>query len=164
MNSMKKILLCFLVVISASGLAGAAPVVIFEAPISEFQSVSATFDFDSKLGRAWVEVESLDSEFEPSWNAVTRKRVDGLSYDSQAKQVLYQRGDRPIVCAEETSFLGISSLKSTGNCPLQVSYEARTVDDGFHPRKETFAKVTLNPQIGPTQTAARTVAKGKVAK
>jgi len=31
-------------------------------------------------------------------------------------------------------------------CPLVVASEERTVDDGFHMNKQTFVKITLDPQ------------------
>jgi len=64
-----------------------------------------------------------------------------------AEQVLFQQGDDPIVCAQETTFLGIAVMKTTGKCPLLVSSEERTVDDGFHLSKRTVVKVTLDPLI-----------------
>lgn len=171
MKVIQKILLCFVAVISVSGVARAAEIivlevdesqraaraaqiVVFEAPVDEFQTVNAKFDVDSKLGRAWVDVENVDSEFQTSRTVVNRK-VDGLSYDSEAKEVLYRLGDGAIVCAEANSFLGMTTLRPTGNCPLTVSYEERTVDDGFRPSTQNFAKVTLNPKLAPTQTSQR---------
>jgi len=154
MNVIKKILLCFVAVISVSGVARAAEIVVFEAPVDESQAVNAKFDVDSELGRAWVDVENVDSEFQTSRTVVNRK-VDGLSYDSEAKEVLYNVGDGAVVCAEARNFLGMTTLRSTGNCPLKVSYEKRTVDDGFRPSTETFAKVTLNPKLAAIQTSQR---------
>jgi len=37
-------------------------------------------------------------------------------------------------------------MKATGKCPLLVSSEKRTVDDGFHLSEQNFVKVTLDPQ------------------
>lgn len=151
MNVVKKIVLCLGVVTSASGLARAEAILVLEAPVNEFQKLNAKFNFDSKLGRAWVDVEEVDWEFQPNRNTVA-KSVDGLSYDSKAKELLYQRGGSRIVCAEAKSFLGESTARPTGNCPLVVSYEKRTVDDGVRPSTQTIAKVTLNPQIQPSKT------------
>jgi hypothetical protein len=75
------------------------------------------------------------------------KKVDGLYYDSGARQVLYRLGDRSIVCAEDSTFLFIAVMKTTGKCPLLVSSEERTVDNGFHLSKQNFVKVTLDPQV-----------------
>ncbi len=155
---MKKLIGCLLAVISVSGLARAEEILVFEAKVNEFQKLNAQFKFDSNLGRAWVDVEQLDSEFQPVWGKVMRM-VDGLSYDSQAKEVLYKRGDSKIVCAEAKTVLTESIARATGNCPLVVSYEVRTVDDGFRPTKQTFAKVTMSPQIQATKESKKQVAK-----
>ncbi len=171
MKIMKKMVVCVAAVISTSGLAGAgqifvievdefqsvargAPILVFESPVDEFQTVNAKFDVDPKLGRAWVDVENVDSEYLASSNVVNRK-VDGLSYDSEAREVVYKQGDSSIVCAEATSFLGMTTMHPTGNCPLVVSYEEGTVDDGFRPSTQTFAKVTMNPKLGPSEMSKR---------
>lgn len=144
---MKNMIPYLLALIFGSGLARATPIVVMEAPVNGDERVAATFDVDKKLGRAWIDIELTDSRFETSIPIGTvLKKVDGLYYDSGLKQVLYRQGDHPIVCAQETSFLGIAAMKTTGNCPLLVSSEERTVDDGFHLRKQTFVKVTLDPQ------------------
>jgi hypothetical protein len=46
-------------------------------------------------------------------------------------------------------------MHPTGNCPLAVSYEDRTIDDGFRPSTKTFAKVTLTPKAAPTEVSER---------
>ncbi len=148
MNFMKKMMPCLLAVISVPGLARATPIVVMEAPVSAAYSVAATFEVDSKLGRAWIDIELTDSRFEASISDGTvMKKVEGLYYDSGLKQVLYRQGDHPIVCAQGTTFLGTIVMKTTGKCPLLVSSEERTVDDGFHLRKQNFVKVTLDPQV-----------------
>ncbi len=171
MNVVKKLILCLVAVISVPGLARAgqiivfqvdeyqieasdSPTLVFEAPVDEFQTVTAKFDVDPELGRAWVDVENADFEFQVSRNTVNRK-VNGLSYDAEAKKVVYQRGGSAIVCAEAKSFLGMTTFDPTGNCPLVVSYEERTVDDGFRPSTRTFAKVTMNPKAAPAEISER---------
>jgi hypothetical protein len=144
---MKKIIPCLLAVFSGAGIAGAAPIVVLDAPIEESETVTAKFDYDSQLGRAWIDIDEVDNQYEETPVATVQRKVDGLSYDSENNQVLYRKGDRSIVCAEEKSFLGIGSLSNTGNCPLRVSVEERTVDDGFRPEKQSFVKVTFDPSI-----------------
>jgi hypothetical protein len=161
MNVVKKLVVCLVAVIGTSGLARAgqilivevdefraapgAPVVVYDSPIDEFQSVNAKFDIDPELGRAWIDVEKVDSEFQTTRSTVNR-RVNGLSYDPESKEVIYRAGGSSVVCGEATSFLGMTRVRATGNCPLIVSYENRTIDDGTRPSAETFAKVTLNPK------------------
>jgi hypothetical protein len=141
---MKQLMVSLFAVISISGVARAGPIVVLEVPVDADQKVEAKFDFDSDLGRAWVDVEENDFRYEKSENTV-RARVEGLYYDAKVKQIIYRSGDRPIVCAKESNILGIGTLYPTGNCPLAVTFEDRILDDGFHADKQTFVKVTLNP-------------------
>jgi len=141
---MKNIIASLLAASCISGFAHASPIVVWEAPVNEYETVTAQFAFDSKLGRAWVDVEKVDSQFEALWST-GRVKVDGLFYDSVAKQVLYRSGDRRIVCGQVTSFLGLATVHPTGSCQLYVSSDDRRVDDGFGSRDQTFARVTLDP-------------------
>jgi hypothetical protein len=166
MSAVKKMVVCLVAVIGTSGLARAAeadaskggargaPVIVYEVPVDEFQTLNAKFDADSDLGRAWVDVEKFDTEFFPSRNTVNKK-VDGLSYDEATKDVVYQLAGKAIVCAQASNFLGMTTLRPTGNCPLVVSYEERTVDDGVRPSTQKFAKVTMTPNPVSTQMSER---------
>ena len=151
MKVLRKMVLSLAALTCVSGLASAAPIVVYNKPIDEFQTVKASFDVDAKLGRAWITIEQFDTEFQPMRESVQEK-VDGLSYDAASRAVLYQApGEASVVCAKEISELGQKRYNPTANCPLQVSYEKRTVDDGTRPTKTTFAKVTLNPTTGSAQ-------------
>src|SRR5215831_2651991 len=115
---MRKIIPCLLAVIFGSGHARATPIVVMEAPVNAGYNVAATFEVDPILGRAWIDIELMDSRFEASMPvSAVMKKVDGLYYDSGLRQVLYRQGDHPIVCAQETTFLGIAAIKTTGKCP-----------------------------------------------
>ncbi len=132
--------------------ARAAPIVVYDRPVDEFERVSAAFGAEPKLGRAWIAIERVDWEFEPTTDDSVRATVDGLSYDQASDAVVYQApGEAPIVCAKSTSELTERRYNPSGNCPVKISYEDRTVDDGTRPRKTTFAKVTLNPTTGSAQ-------------
>jgi len=170
MNVIKKMVVCLVAVVGVSGLARAgqivivqvdearsadpgAPVTVYESPISESQSVNAKFDVDPELGRAWIDVEKVDSEYFTT-RSTQKQRVDGLSYDPESKEVIYRSGTNAVVCGEATSFLGITRVRTTDNCPLVVSYEKQSIDDGTRPSEQTFAKVTLTPKVS-TQVSER---------
>lgn len=142
---MKTIHSTLLALFCISGLALASPIVVLEGPLDESETVDAEFAVDGDQGRAWINVMEVDWQFEPAANTV-RRSVEGLSYDSRAKQVLYRSGDRRVVCGEATGVgvLGIG-IRPTGDCSLKVSYDERTVDVGSGPRKQAFFKVTLDP-------------------
>jgi hypothetical protein len=131
------------------GVANAEQVIVYEAPVSDSsQAISADFAVNRKLGRAWVDVQvqPLQTGSEPQFVLPIEKRVDGLYYDSDRKQVLYRTATGPIVCAEDATTLGETYLKSTGNCRLIQSTEQRSVDDGLAVQEQTVARVVLDFQ------------------
>ncbi len=117
---------------------------IFERELQD-EELSAHFDVNRDLGRAWVDValtpsDQGDEAVDPT---VFNEAVDGLYYDRASKQVIYQKGKTRVVCAEDSSFLWSTSLKETGQCRLRVSSEEQKLDDGFHVRNETVGKVVF---------------------
>ncbi len=131
------------------GVANAAPVIVFEAPLdTSHQEVSADFAVNRKLGRAWIDVKVCTESFgeAPPTQELIMKMVEGLYYDSARKQVLYRTASGPIVCAEDASFLWMTNLKSTGQCRLSPRTEQRKVDNGFDTFEQTIAKVVFDAQ------------------
>lgn len=151
-----KLTMCALVVVSFVGAADAADVTVLEAPLDNWkQAVSAGFEANRELGRAWidVQVESTDPVGdEPSIPEVISKMVEGLYYDSARKQVLYQTATKTVVCAQDATFLWSTHLKSTGQCLLTLTSEQRKIDDGFRIREQKVAKVILE---APALTSAQ---------
>jgi len=135
-------------VVGFAGVASAEQVVVYEAPVGSYQQISASFEVNSELGRAWVDVavQPIASGSEPVFAPPIERQVDGLYYDSARKQVLYRTASGPIVCAEDATSLGGTYLKGTGNCRLILSTEQRPVDDGYAVHEETIAKVILDAQ------------------
>jgi len=127
---------------------------IFERALQN-QELSAHFDVNRDLGRAWIEVELTQDS--PGIYIVTQepevfpRAVDGLYYDQASKQVIYRNGTTRVVCAEDSTFLWGKSLKETGQCPLSVTTETRQVDDGFNGHQETVGKVVLELPASSTQ-------------
>ena len=135
-------------VVGFAGVASAEQVVVYEAPVGSYQQIAASFEVNSELGRAWVDVavQPIASGSEPVFAPPIERQVDGLYYDSARKQVLYRTASGPIVCAEDATSLGGNYLKGTGNCRLILSTEQRPVDDGYAVHEETIAKVVLDAQ------------------
>jgi hypothetical protein len=147
--STNKWIMCALMVVSFGGVADAAQVIVFEAPLDNWkQGVSADFAANRELGRAWIDVQ-LETESigeEPPDREVISKAVEGLYYDATRKQVLYRTATETVVCAEDASFLWMTHLRSTGQCLLTARTEQRKVDDGFRIREGTVAKVVFEAQ------------------
>ena len=141
------------------GVANAEQVLVYKEPLdTSKEEISADFAVNRELGRAWIDVqiESRDDlgEGVPDRHVIMRS-VDGLYYDSVRKQVLYRTANEPIVCAEENTFLWMTSLKSTGLCRLTSSTEHRKIDDGFNVHLQTVAEVVFDVQTSaPRQATA----------
>jgi hypothetical protein len=134
--------------VSAAGEPETAAVVsktVFERPLKHDGDIAAHFDVDRDLGRAWIDVVITDRETEPAAQApeVVRRALDGLYYDPARKQVIYRNGAEGIVCAEDSNFLWVKSLKDTGQCELRPSSETRRIDDGFRIEEKNVGKVVF---------------------
>ncbi len=157
-----KLTMCALVVASFVGVADAAQVIVFEAPLdNRNQGVSADFAVNRELGRAWIDVLVGSTDpigEEPSLQPeVISRAVEGLYYDSARKQVLYRTATETVVCAEDATFLWSTYLKNTGHCLLISRTEQRKMDDGFKIRERTVAKVVFEAQTSSaSQNAAAT--------
>ncbi len=157
-----KLMMSALVVVSSVGVVDASQVVVFEAPIVNWnQEVSANFAMNRELGRAWVDVQVESNKSigdEAPDREVASKAVEGLYYDSARKQVLYRTATETVVCAEDATFLWGTYLKSTGQCLLISRTEQRKMDDGFNIRERTVAKVVFEAQ---TSSASQHAAASK---
>src|SRR5260370_27627223 len=107
----------------APGAAGAVSVTVFEKPLNLDETLTAHFDADRELGRAWIDVMIEPSDYAEREPIVVRRTVDGISYDSTRKAVIYQNGKQKIVAAMNFPFLGLSSLTLTDQCILLSSTE-----------------------------------------
>jgi hypothetical protein len=157
-----KLTMCAWVVASFVGVADAAPVIVFEAPLDNWnQEVSADFAANRELGRAWIDVQLKSTHSlgeEVLQGEVIPKAVEGLYYDSARKQVLYRTATETVVCAEDATILWSTYLKNTGQCLLISRTEQRKIDDGFNIRERTVAKVVFEAQ---TSSASQRVAGSK---
>jgi hypothetical protein len=127
--------------------------------IVEDEYVSAYLDVDRSLGRAWIEVAAQPWVYNPQRDVIARESLTGLYYDADRKAVIYQNGANETICAEDWKFLLSTSLKSTGNCDIQVSSATPNVDDGFNVGKEPVTTVTfVAHNASPARTASVTAA------
>jgi hypothetical protein len=137
----------------APGAAGAVSQTVFERALNH-ETLTAHFDVNREFGRAWIDVMVEPSDYPSREPIVVRRKIDGLSYDSTRKAVIYQNGKQKIVCAKDSSFLGMTSLNATGQCILRTSSETRRVDDGFTPKEEQVGKVVFEAK-NTKQTASQ---------
>ena len=107
---------------------------ILKMPASAFApSKSKNFVINPELGRAWVEVDFYYSLSESSDHY--RIAVPGLSYDKASNQVVFQEGDKRVVCANVTrkgwGIFKHDRVEPTGACELSHRYVKIPVDNGF---------------------------------
>jgi hypothetical protein len=120
---------------------------VFEQRLNDEEVDAAHFDVNRDLGRAWIDVDIRSDYTTDEQPEVVQRALRGLYYDPARKEVIYRSGAKDIVCAEDDSnFLGMTSLKETGQCDLQLSSEKRSVDDGFGVQDETVGKVVFQVQ------------------
>ena len=102
------------------------------------------FKIDRELGRAWVEVDLRNyiGEFH-----TLRAQVPALSFEKESNQVVLDVDGQQVVCAKGEGSTWSRSLGddivATGNCPFKISYEMRTVDDGYRPKQLRFLHVEM---------------------
>jgi hypothetical protein len=144
-----KITVGVLVLGCSVAVAEPAQIIVFERDLeTSGEEISANFGVNRELGRAWIDVqiESMTPADDEPLRLVISRPIEGLSYDSDRKQVLYRVGGETIVCAEDASILWRTYLKSTGRCQLRTVSERRKADDGFMIRDRIMARVVFETQ------------------
>jgi len=145
----KKSMMFALMLVATPVVVHASPLLVLEKEkASDTSLVSAKFDVNRELGRAWLEIAISDSGVVGDYSLaeVILKPVEGLSYDQVSNRVVYTREGRSVVCANDEAFLFQRYLKETGECPISISFENRTLDDGFNQTSRVVSKVVLDPQ------------------
>ena len=97
---------------------------------------TARFDMSEDSGRAWVEAIVDNGGIGDDYDSFTlRSKVENLSYDAQAREIVYSGHGFRVTCARVTRskflFVTRTDIKSTGRCELSARLERRADDDGF---------------------------------
>src|SRR5262249_51035667 len=145
----KKSMVFVLMLFAAPVGAHASPLLVLEQEkASETSLISAKFEVNRELGRAWLEIQITDSGLigEDLLVEVIRKPVEGLSYDQSTSQVVYSREGHSVVCANEKESLFHKYYAPTAECSIAISFEDRTFDDGFNQASRVVSKVVFDPQ------------------
>lgn len=124
----------------------AAPV--FSLPAGPSQNTLVkVFAVDPALQRSWLEVSVIDAVKE-SFDT-HRVRVEGLSYDAEARQVVYEIGSRRWICADVVDrgwgVFRHQQVRPTGQCSLHSEYVERVIDNGFTVESRQYLEVHLQP-------------------
>ena len=115
---------------------------------SSFDEATVKFNTNPELSRAWVELTLSEDGDEEIYEMTKKIKVEGLSYNNETQEVIYQDNNTNVVCAtlvESRSWLGFSSskLEMTGNCNLTAKKSSELVDDGFYVTKRNVLRVNL---------------------
>lgn len=142
---MKKLFVIFCLMIST--LASAESILVYEGEGARAFDYSAEFSINKKLGRAWITVTETRPGIDGSDYIDTRVLVPGLSYDVEAKQVIFTKGNEKIVCGELYNKPWVidvgGSIRTTERCLIGVKNSKIQVDDGFEIKTRRVVQVTL---------------------
>lgn len=143
---MKNVLLLMMIFTATTA---AAETIKVYSTWNQWAELTATFDTNPSLGRAWVNIEVDESPSDPDWDPTDhRVKVDGLYYNNEIDAVVYanENGVETICAQTRTRGRGIfrrTNLVSTKSCKFKTSYEVRSVDDGYHVRKRKYKVLSL---------------------
>jgi hypothetical protein len=143
---MKKLFAFSLILIST--IAQAETFDFFEAAYYPYgnPTVTARFEVNKDLGRAWVYVNVDASDADSSLHDDEYKqKIEGLTYDVATKTVLLERDGRLIECAKwkRAGVFGLASGIYETGCTFKHRFVTRDIDDGFYIRKEKRVIVSL---------------------
>jgi hypothetical protein len=135
-----------------SGASARSRTVIDTFVVEGYGNPTAEFAINEKEGRAWVEAavdrgggvngDDYDRQAE-------RSRVEGLSYDAQAREIVYLDEGLRIVCARVTTskflFTTLTHINVTEPCELTARLVQKNYDDGFEhkTRKHLVVQLTI---------------------
>ncbi len=145
----RKLITSVLMLAAVPAVVHASPLLVLEKQQeSDSSSINAMFEVNRELGRAWVEIQISypGQSGDDSIVEVIRKPVEGLSFDNATNSVVYSRGERSVVCANEKASLFHKYYAPTAECPIVISFENRMLDDGFNVSNQVVSKVVFDPK------------------
>ena len=144
---MKKFIALFALVLST--VAAADSIKIYETQSTGIDSLLPEFEINKELGRAWVNVVERQFWGDESTYHDNLVKVEGLSYDTTEKVVVFEKEDgERVVCSKLYNRRWVidigGSLNDTGACTFEVKKVKVNVDNGFEVSKVTMLQVFLN--------------------
>ncbi len=136
---MKKFLVSLLVLASFNVLAEVKTIQLEKTLSGYYSNMQGEFAINSELGRAWVVVRGNFSDPESSSDEY-RIKIEGLSYNTATKQVVYTNGDKTAVCAniKITRVFKDEVIKQTEACTFTERTVKVQVDDGFEIKTKAY--------------------------
>lgn len=140
-----------LIALTVSGMAAADSTKIFEMRNYRYldKDVSTTFQVNTELGRAWVNVELTDRGIDDVTYDDHRVKVEGLSLNAEKTAIVLEKDGALVECATVTPKRGILNrrlvvIRPTGLCTFTAKTVKVDVDNGFEIRKVPMLQVFLN--------------------
>lgn len=137
-----------LIALVFSAVAVAESTMIYETRAMGIDELMPEYQINKELGRAWVNVVERQFWGDSSTYQDNRVKVEGLSYDNVAKQLVMEKNGERVVCANLvnrrwTIDIG-GSLRNTGRCSFSVKKTTVEVDNGFEINRIKMLQVYLN--------------------
>lgn len=144
---MKKFIALFALVLST--VAGADSIKIYETRSTGIDELLPEFQINKELGRAWVNVVERQFWGDESSYTDNRVKVEGLSYDTTDKVVIFEKEDgERVVCSKLYNRRWVidigGSLNDTGACQFTVKKVKVDIDNGYEINRVTMLQVFLN--------------------
>jgi hypothetical protein len=151
MKLLKNLSICLAMVLSLTSVASEVTVLELAKQVraNDHDMVKTKFNVNEKLGRAWVEVSLIEiSDEEYDLADQLRLKVNGLTYDMNTQEIVYNNNGKNVVCAQmqtSRSWLGIktSKLVNTGSCVIGYKNSEESYDDGFYITQRKIMTITL---------------------
>jgi hypothetical protein len=111
--------------------------------------VSASFEINADLGRAWVNLEIDDAPSDPDSDSYDKRvKIEGLSYEVDTKEVIYTSENGIVTVCSQTRTRGRgifrnTRMKNTQACFFEEGKEIRSHDDGFYVSTRKYQTLTL---------------------
>ena len=108
------------------------------------------YEVNEKLGRARLSIKLVDKNSGPEESgAMTRPvLVDGLRYDQDRQEIVFERDGTYAVCATVTPkrflFARYLKIKETGNCTVTSQERVVRWDDGFETGERKMTDLVFN--------------------
>lgn len=141
-----KMTLGFLILLFSS-ISQSKEVKITKFLASEVDEVSASFDYNPEINRAWVKAITKKYITEDIEENTYRLNLKGLSFNNDKKEVTYVDQDGiDTVCVAAVSNKHNSAkfkMKETQKCTFATKKVTRDIDDGFIINKVDFLELYL---------------------
>lgn len=146
---MKQLLTVLLILTSVS--ASAKSITVFNKWAGYADDMIPEFMVNKDLGRAWVNIVTVDDWGEDEYETDNFVKIEGLSFNQETQQIVYTDGTSEVVCATvRTRGRGIfrrTKIVNSGECNFVHTVERRSLDDGFRVSRRKYDIIRLEINI-----------------